>query len=401
MNRQKGLVRNTSLLYWAKSLVAVNILNSVITLFYISRGVSIEQIFYLGIIWSITTLVTEVPTGYLADRFGRKNTLLLGTVLLILSWLFSFMAHGFVSFAGIFVLMSFSYSCFSGTEEALIYDSLKETGREKEITKYNGRIIAAQHIFNIFMPAIGAFVAQGLTETQFQVLIVVNIIAISGGFLLLLFLTEPKHAQDVTAIERGIFKQSLDTIRANPYLLRVSFNKLLIFVVGFIIWRSYQPFLVEHGISVYWLGVFYFVKLSLIFVLQSYLHKLEEKISVFKLLNGSTILIALCIVGILAFQSSILLFVFILLTIIIADVREPLFASLTNPLISSHTRSTTLSNLNVIKAFLDIPVLLLSGWLAKNDIRNVFWLALVICLLVLVVVPARKMVEIHLNPARY
>lgn len=391
MNRQKGLVRNTSLLYWAKSLVAVNILNSVITLFYISRGVSIEHIFYLGIIWSITTLVTEVPTGYLADRFGRKNTLLLGTVLLILSWAFSFMAHGFASFAGIFVLMSFSYSCFSGTDEALIYDSLKETGREKEMTKFNGRILAAQHIFNIFLPAIGAFVAQGLTESQFQLLIGINIVAISGGLLLLLFLTEPKHVQDVTAMEQGIFKQSLDTIRANPYLLRISLNKLLIFVVSFIVWRSYQPFLVAHGISVYWLGVFYFVKLSLIFGMQSYLYKIEEKISVFKLLNGSTILIALSIAAILVFQSPALLFVFILLTIVIADVREPLFASLTNPLIDSHTRSTTLSNLNVIKAFLDIPVLLLSGWLAKNDIRNVFWLALALCLLVLVVVPARKM----------
>ncbi len=51
-------------------------------LFVQSKGLSYTQIMLLDGIWSTGIVVGEVPTGYLGDRMGRRNSLLVGSVVL-------------------------------------------------------------------------------------------------------------------------------------------------------------------------------------------------------------------------------------------------------------------------------------------------------------------------------
>ena len=76
-------------------------------------GLNPLQLVLVGTVLETVSFLFEVPTGYLADRFGRKRTLLLGTVFLALSWAATWFAHGFPAFTVVFVLMSASFSCFS------------------------------------------------------------------------------------------------------------------------------------------------------------------------------------------------------------------------------------------------------------------------------------------------
>jgi MFS family permease len=398
MYRTEHLKRNQNLLFWGKAFVRLNILNAIVTLFYLHRGVEINEIFYLSIVWSLSTLLFEVPTGYLADRFGRKRTLILGAFLLALSWVATLFATSFPAFVIVFVIMSASFSCFSGTEEAFLYDSLKELGEDKEMTKHNGRLHSAQHFFNIIVPILGAWIAKDLTEFQFSILIWVNIFAVIAGLLVFFFLTEPKHTKNVTEYEKGIFRESFETILHEPFLFRASMNKLLIFIASFLVWRAYQPFLYEHGVSIFWLGVFYFIMHGICFIGHQQIGRIEKILGTTRALFWSIALMIVSLVGVFLTDISWLLFVFILTTIVLETVREPVFASTMNSRINSRSRATTLSNLNVFKAILDIPILFFAGWIAKINLEFVFLVSIGLCVIALIFFSIRKRDLIILIP---
>jgi MFS family permease len=72
MTRAEALNLNPSLLFWARFFTMFKMLNAVVTLSYLHRGLSIEQTVWLSGIFGATMLLFEVPSGYLADRIGRK-----------------------------------------------------------------------------------------------------------------------------------------------------------------------------------------------------------------------------------------------------------------------------------------------------------------------------------------
>lgn len=383
-------MRNTRLLFWGRALTEVKVLNAIIVLFYIHRGVTVEEVFYLTLVWSLATLAFEIPSGYLADRIGRKQTMMLGAVLLLGAWVSQWFAHGFFQFAGVVALMSASFSMFSGTEEAFLYDSLKEIGKEREMTKWNGRLVAARNFAKMFLPAVGAIIAKDLLESQFRILIAADIVLAVTAFIILAFLTEPKHVKSVEKFEIGVFRQAMRTIRQQPFLLKAAMNKLLIFIGAIIVFRTYQPLFSEMNIAVIWLSVFYFLLHVVSFLFRWYSHRLEDWFGTVRSLTFTAwATIASLIIAIFV-NVPWLVFVGVLASMIFSAMRTPLFAHFMNKRIESRSRATTISSLNVIKGILDVPILLLTGWLVTIDIEYGLVVAAVLTGLVVIFFPIRQ-----------
>ena len=81
------------------------------------------------------------------------------------------------------------------------------------------------------------------------------------------------------------------------------------------------------------------------------------------------------------------IFIGSLVALFASSAREPVFAHAMNQRIKSRSRATTLSNLYVLKAVLDIPLLFLAGSLALKDPRWVYLLCISLCCAVLWLVP--------------
>ncbi|HKM00023.1 MAG TPA: MFS transporter [Mobilitalea sp.] len=95
-----------------------------------SKNLTLPEISLLLAIWSLPVVVLEIPTGILSDRWSRKNMIILGGVLqaaCFFTWIFS---NGFALYAIGFVFWGISSAFLSGSEEALLFDSLKNTGKE-------------------------------------------------------------------------------------------------------------------------------------------------------------------------------------------------------------------------------------------------------------------------------
>jgi len=401
MSRIAKLRNNFRLLFWGRALVELKTLNAIVTLFYLSRGVSIEEVFYLGIIWSIANVVFEIPTGYLADRIGRKATMLLGAAIYVIQQIGYFYANSFFDFAIILIIMAAGWTCFSGTEEALMYDSLEELGETKRTTAQNGKLQAARHVFKLFFPLLGTLIASAMLPWQIAIILSIDTIAAIAALAIYTRLTEPEHKDKMLQKEKRILRDSITTIWKDPFLFRASANKLLPFIGSIIMWRAYQPILSDHGVSIVWLGIFYFLLQSIAFLGKWFSGKLEDRFGVTRLLSITGALIIVSLGIFLASNNAVVLFIAILFALVVESARQPLFAHAMNTRIKSHARATTLSNLNFIKAFFEIPIYLITGMVTMHyGLQNTMIIPIILCLMAMLIFPIKKSDMLNVAPKR-
>lgn len=364
------VIKNKYFLFWTRFFIEINAINAVIQLFYLQRGLNTSEILYLGIAWSVATLVFEVPTGYLADRIGRKNTIILGVVINIIANVLMFAAYGFWPFALITALLSFSFSCFSGTEDAIIFDSLREIGDEKSLLRISGRYQSAARISKIFTPFFGALIAQNLTSAQFTILLGINASSSVLALITSLRLVEPNKFVDVAEKEKGIFRDSLKLAKDNPVINKLILNKTLVFIGGLVFWRIYQPFLLHLGFDVFYLGVLYFIFQTILTVIYWNPERLRSQntLAIFRIVP---ILALLSAIYVFMGTNRWLVYIASMGILILSSVRDPFFTEIIQHHLKSYNRATATSVLNLYKSVFDIPLLLVSGFFARGNIKNV------------------------------
>ena len=106
----------------------------VFTIMFLDYGLSLEQFAILNTVWALTIVGLEVPSGALADLFGRRILLLLASSLMVLEMaLLCTVPLGrssvvFVAFLLNRILSGAAEAAASGADEALAFDSLKQAG---------------------------------------------------------------------------------------------------------------------------------------------------------------------------------------------------------------------------------------------------------------------------------
>ncbi len=97
-----------------------------------SRGFSMQEIMLAETVFHIVSLIDEIPSGLVADVFGRKKSLILSCLFGITSCLAMIMID---SYTGVLISIScsaLSYNYASGTDAALAFDTLKEVNKTEE-----------------------------------------------------------------------------------------------------------------------------------------------------------------------------------------------------------------------------------------------------------------------------
>lgn len=102
------------------------------------RGLSWTQYGDMQLIYYWVVMACEVPSGVVADRIGRKATLLLGALTNMAGCFLFAVAYDVWVFAAGEVFFAFGTALISGADSAMIYDSLKAQGREQEYARVEG-----------------------------------------------------------------------------------------------------------------------------------------------------------------------------------------------------------------------------------------------------------------------
>jgi len=108
-------------------------------LYLLSHDLSYAAIGAIGSIQGAVVIASEIPTGYVGDRIGRRDSLLVAQVLFTCSTLGMLLSSGFPAFAASFALLSFAMTFVSGSADAWLYDVLEEYLDEDRYTHVRGR----------------------------------------------------------------------------------------------------------------------------------------------------------------------------------------------------------------------------------------------------------------------
>ena len=110
----------------------------VFTVLFLDYGLSLEQFAILNLVWALTIVFAEVPSGAMADLLGRKRLMVMASWLMLVEMgLLVLVPVGpstllFVVFLINRICSGLAEAAASGADEALAYDSLKALNREAE-----------------------------------------------------------------------------------------------------------------------------------------------------------------------------------------------------------------------------------------------------------------------------
>ncbi|PIU73707.1 hypothetical protein COS78_00895 [Candidatus Shapirobacteria bacterium CG06_land_8_20_14_3_00_40_12] len=279
-------------------------------------------------------------------------------------------AHSLLAFCVGFALMAVSDALMSGTDEAMIYDTNKALGDEKNSLSNLGKYFSAKRIFKIITPLLAVLIAGNLRDEQFVTLLIIDSLAGIAAIILGLFLTEPEHYLKIEKMEAGVFKDAINIFKKNPELLRVITGKVLFFMANFAIWRISSEMFRNNGVAVIMIGVANSLYSLVVFFVNRLTGKLGmgEKIYIWINRFGDLTLgcILLMAVNQIWWKNGYLGLGLFCGVVIFESSRWPLFSELFNRVSHSYNRATVLSLSNLLKSILEIPTMLLCaifvGW---------------------------------------
>lgn len=101
-----------------------------------ARGYSLVEIGIAETVFHITSLIFEIPSGVLADVFGRKKMLIVSAIMHMIGNVIMIMSDNLFMVCLSIAFMALTYNFSSGSGDALAYDSLKLAKQESKFEKY-------------------------------------------------------------------------------------------------------------------------------------------------------------------------------------------------------------------------------------------------------------------------
>ena len=223
----------------------------IVVLFYQENGLSMSQIFMLKSIYSIAMVVAELPSGYLADVWGCRRTLLAGAVMGTIGIVIYSLSSGFDGFVIAEIVLGIGFSFVSGADSALLYDSLKAENKENEYIKYEGRITSGGNFAEALAGVAGGLLATFSLRTPYYFQIVVAASAIPAAW----FLKEPQHALERTHLKMKEIMSILKLTYQQPEMRSAIFISAFTGAATLTYAWFVQPYFQKAGVPVSVFGI--------------------------------------------------------------------------------------------------------------------------------------------------
>lgn len=346
-------------------------------------GISLTQVQILQSWFMFWFFVLEIPTGAVADYIGRKHSVALGAVVVAIAALIYGSAPRFEIFLLGEFLFAAAMALMSGADEALLYDSLKEAGRENERKKIFGRANSF-HLAGMLVAApVGSFIASRL---ELNMPMIFSAIPYFLAGLVAWSIKEPAIRQVKSESKRylDIVKKGFTFLKKHKVLKLLALDAIVVASsTYFIIWL-YQPLLRSIGVGILYLGIVHAVLVLSEILVSSNFEKLTKLFgSDKKYLRASALIVVLSFMLVAAWPNMITISILVIFGGGFGLTRLPLMSVYMNKFIPSEQRATILSSISMFRRFGLVLLNPLIGFTADHSLRLA---ALVVGLLPLAIV---------------
>ena len=224
---------------------------AIAVLFFQENGLSMKEIFILQSAFSVVLLGMEIPSGYFSDRIGRKVSLCIGMFLGLLGFLVYILSYGFWGFLGAEILWGIGMSFISGTNSAILYDTLLDLKKENKFKKYSGRITTMSSFSEGTAAILGGFLATISLRLPYEVTAVAFFLA----FLVALTLKEPtRHKEEKS---KSMFEIIKFAMVEHAEIRWLSISAAIMMTSGITMFWFIQPYLKLVGIPLVLFGIIF------------------------------------------------------------------------------------------------------------------------------------------------
>lgn len=311
----------------------------ILVLFLQSNGLSLKEVFILQSSWSVLQVLLEIPSGYLCDRWGRKPSIFTGAFAKACGALTYCIGTEFWQFLIAVCLLSVGSTLYSGTMEAMTYDTLLELKQEKRY-----RAVAGVQSFWQFGMETGAAIAGGLLALiSLRAPLFGTLVFFSIGPIIAALLQEPRRSKlEGKRHGKAIWNIFTQNVLHHAGIRSILLLSSLLLTMTFGLYWFTQPYQEMVGLPLAFFGAVHAVIVLSHAFASRYAHIVERWIDDRLLL----ILISTIVTGsfiALGFISALWGLLFFWIVRIMWGLTSPLVCDILNRMTTSDVRATVLS----------------------------------------------------------
>lgn len=164
MNAESRRIRNLYLVLSQFIWLPTSLIVGVNTLFLLDGGLSNAQAFAANAIYTLGLVLFEIPTGMVADTWGRRTSYLVGACVqlagnLLYFWMW-YTKGPFWGWGAASLLLGCGYTFFSGALEAWLVDALRHAGYDGDLDPIFARNQIVTGLAMMVGTVAGGFIAQ-------------------------------------------------------------------------------------------------------------------------------------------------------------------------------------------------------------------------------------------------
>lgn len=251
---RKKLHRNISVIYGLAFFQCFMVIVPVIVPFFMSKGLSLAEIFYLQAFFASTIVLLEAPSGYFADVFGRRTALIIGSAIHGMAFLWLNFADDLGSLIAFEITAGVAASLLSGADLALLYDTHKALEDDSNVESSNG--IAHLGFVKSGAEGLGALLGGALAIYSFDLMVAFQSIAAWMCLVLAVLVIEPPYKKEKSSENRVQIAEILRHLfNGDPVLRSVVIAIPLYSLATFHVAWLMQPYWESQGISLAMFGV--------------------------------------------------------------------------------------------------------------------------------------------------
>ncbi|WP_207307841.1 MFS transporter [Arthrobacter sp. S39] len=231
--------------------LAASFIWGVNTLFLLDAGLSNFEAFAANAFFTVGMVLFEVPTGVVADGWGRRASFLLGTVTLAVSTYFYYVLwqlHApFWAWAVVSVLLGLGFTFFSGAVEAWLVDALRFSGYDGGLEAVFGRGLMVSGVAMFIGSSAGGVIAQATNlgvPFLLRVGVLLAMFGVAFGLMRDVGFTPERSTHPLRAT-RAVLTASIEGGLKNPPVRYVMLAAPFSAGVGIYVFYALQPYLLE------------------------------------------------------------------------------------------------------------------------------------------------------------
>lgn len=316
-------------------------------LYVLSHGITQLQLGLLISVGILSLALFDIPTGAIADTFGHKISVFLGTFLWSFSFLIMFLGTGFSLFLFSQILGGLGLALVSGALTSLIYDILDKQGKKDDFRKVYGRANGFFLAASVVAASIGGFVYQYQAKLIFLLAFIFTFI----GALSILFIKwnfvgkKPSFSAYFEKMKLGI-----PLTVTNKSLISLIVVSIGLSFGIFVINNIKQPYLLNKGFNVVQIGIITALISGISALLYSYGHVVLKKIGDYKSLMGITFIAVMSLI-LISFTGPLIGVVFLIIFQLLPALRDPAITHLQQQHIQDEHRATVNSTMSFLSRF--------------------------------------------------